>query len=369
MRARPRGDHGGSHASLDHRKRAVPASASLSIAAVADQVGGLELPDPVALAPGPARRCWPGWSIRASAAGSAMAWSVVLTAAVCAVAAGARSFVAIAEWVADLPAEVAAALGIDRRCPSESAIRRLLGQRRRRPVRRRDRRVRAAACAPRVAPAGRRRVLAVDGKTLRGSRHTDTDGAPAGPAPARGDRPARPGRARAGRRRRQDQRDHRVRPAARHPDRPRPDRGGDHRRRAAHPTRPRRDLHAPRRALGADGEGQPAPAAPPARRAALARGRDRPPQRRDRPRPPRDPHPQGRHHRRRDRVPARRAGHPDHPPHPPGLRPHRHDAASGAPRPSTRSPTCHRTRPDPTSSPPGSAGTGRSRTACTGSAT
>ena len=28
-----------------------------------------------------------------------------------------------------------------------------------------------------VAPAGRRRVLAVDGKTLRGSRHTDTDGA------------------------------------------------------------------------------------------------------------------------------------------------------------------------------------------------
>jgi hypothetical protein len=27
-----------------------------------------------------------------------------------------------------------------------------------------------------VAPAGRRRVLAVDGKTLRGSRHTDTTG-------------------------------------------------------------------------------------------------------------------------------------------------------------------------------------------------
>ena len=46
------GDHGGSDASLDHRKRAVPASASLSIAAVADQVGGVELPDPVALAPG-----------------------------------------------------------------------------------------------------------------------------------------------------------------------------------------------------------------------------------------------------------------------------------------------------------------------------
>jgi hypothetical protein len=40
-----------SHTKRDHRKRAVPASASLSIAAVADQVGGVELPDPVALAP------------------------------------------------------------------------------------------------------------------------------------------------------------------------------------------------------------------------------------------------------------------------------------------------------------------------------
>ena len=38
---------------------------------------------------------------------------VVLTAAVC--AAGARSFVAVAEWVADLPDELAAVLGVDRR--------------------------------------------------------------------------------------------------------------------------------------------------------------------------------------------------------------------------------------------------------------
>jgi hypothetical protein len=37
---------------------------------------------------------------------------VVLTVAVCAVAAGARSFVAIAESVADLSVEVAQALGI-----------------------------------------------------------------------------------------------------------------------------------------------------------------------------------------------------------------------------------------------------------------
>ena len=100
---------------------------------------------------------------------------MVLTAAVCAVAAGARSFVAVAEWVADLPAEVAG-LGADRRrCPSESTIRRLIGT------------MDAdgfdtviggfvqSLCAA-AAPAGRRRVLAVDGKTLRGSRHTDRAG-------------------------------------------------------------------------------------------------------------------------------------------------------------------------------------------------
>jgi hypothetical protein len=43
---------------------------------------------------------------------------VVLTVAVCAVIAGARSFVAVAEWVADLPEEVSAVLGTDRRYPS-----------------------------------------------------------------------------------------------------------------------------------------------------------------------------------------------------------------------------------------------------------
>jgi hypothetical protein len=39
---------------------------------------------------------------------------VVLAAVVCAVAAGSRSFVAIAEWVADLPADAATALGLRR---------------------------------------------------------------------------------------------------------------------------------------------------------------------------------------------------------------------------------------------------------------
>jgi predicted transposase YbfD/YdcC len=100
---------------------------------------------------------------------------VVLTATVCAVAAGARSFVAVAEWVADLPAELAVVLGVDRRCPSESAIRRLLGKV---DADRFDTVIGAfvQTLTAAVAPAGRRRVLAVDGKSLRGSRHTDADG-------------------------------------------------------------------------------------------------------------------------------------------------------------------------------------------------
>ncbi|MET8527422.1 transposase family protein [Micromonospora sp. NPDC005172] len=53
--------------------------------------------------------------------------TVVVTAAVCAVVAGYRSYAAIAEWVADVPATTALALGMtaDRR-PSEAMIRRLL---------------------------------------------------------------------------------------------------------------------------------------------------------------------------------------------------------------------------------------------------
>jgi predicted transposase YbfD/YdcC len=152
----------------------VPASASLSIAAVANQVGGVELPDPVSLAPG-LQAVLAGVVDPRRRRGVRHPLVVVLTAAVCAVAAGARSFVAAAEWVADLPAEVAAVLGTDRRCPSESAIRRLLG---RVDADRFDTVIGAfvqGLCAG-VAPAGRRRVLAVDGKTVRGSRHTAADG-------------------------------------------------------------------------------------------------------------------------------------------------------------------------------------------------
>jgi predicted transposase YbfD/YdcC len=98
--------------------------------------------------------------------------TVVVTAAVCAVVAGHRSYTAIAEWVADIPASTALVLGIapDRR-PSEAMIRRLL-----------------QALDPDLLTAtigvwltarsaarrsAARRVIAVDGKTLRGSRIID----------------------------------------------------------------------------------------------------------------------------------------------------------------------------------------------------
>ncbi|MFI2652277.1 ISAs1 family transposase [Micromonospora fulviviridis] len=98
--------------------------------------------------------------------------TVVVTAAVCAVVAGYRSYAAIAEWVADVPAATALALGITpNRRPSEAMIRRLLQAL--------DPDLLAAAVsgwlatrAMATAPA-QRRAIAVDGKTLRGSRTTE----------------------------------------------------------------------------------------------------------------------------------------------------------------------------------------------------
>ena len=98
---------------------------------------------------------------------------VVVTAAVCAVVAGYRSYTAIGEWVADLPADTAVILGIDAdRRPSEAMIRRLLQAL--------DPDLLAAAIGTWLAvriPApspGSRRAIAVDGKTLRGSRSRDS---------------------------------------------------------------------------------------------------------------------------------------------------------------------------------------------------
>ncbi|MGH3586494.1 MAG: transposase family protein [Pseudonocardia sp.] len=73
-------------------------------------MGGVELPDPVALAPD-LQEVLGGVVDPRKRRGVRHGLVVVLTAAVCAVAAGARSFVAVAEWVADLPEELAAVLG------------------------------------------------------------------------------------------------------------------------------------------------------------------------------------------------------------------------------------------------------------------
>lgn len=99
--------------------------------------------------------------------------AVVVGAAVCAVVAGCRSYTAIAEWVADAPASTVAALGMNPfRRPSEAMIRRLL------QALDPDRltAVISGWLAGRLATAqpSTKRAIAVDGKTLRGSRSGDT---------------------------------------------------------------------------------------------------------------------------------------------------------------------------------------------------
>ena len=92
----------------------------------------------------------------------------ILGLALCAVVAGARSFTAIAEWAADADAQTLHVLGVRGAVPSESTFRRTL------------QRLDAGAfddlagawaqqaTMPGPGPGGRR-VIAVDGKTLRGS--------------------------------------------------------------------------------------------------------------------------------------------------------------------------------------------------------
>lgn len=109
----------------------------------------------------------------------------VLAAAVCAVLAGARSYVAIAEWAHELPISVRIRLGIGRPgpgggAPSESTFRRVLQSVDADEL---DRVVagwlteRAAAtssaCGTGAAQAAPMRAIAVDGKTARGARRAD----------------------------------------------------------------------------------------------------------------------------------------------------------------------------------------------------
>jgi predicted transposase YbfD/YdcC len=96
--------------------------------------------------------------------------AVILGLAVCAVLAGARSFTAIAEWAADTDQDTLRTLGVRGAVPSESTFRRVL--------QRLDAdafdHLAGAWAARRTTPGpGTRRVIAVDGKTLRGSGHGD----------------------------------------------------------------------------------------------------------------------------------------------------------------------------------------------------
>jgi hypothetical protein len=109
----------------------------------------------------------------------------ILGLAAAAVLAGARSIAAIAEWAAEAPQPIRAALGARRDAPghfavpAEATIRRTLS--------RLDPDALAGAIgawltdrdrAAVVAVAGVRRAVAVDGKTLRGAHPPDGDGRP-----------------------------------------------------------------------------------------------------------------------------------------------------------------------------------------------
>jgi predicted transposase YbfD/YdcC len=98
--------------------------------------------------------------------------AVILGLAVCAVLAGARSFTAIAEWAADADQDTLRDLGVTGAVPSESTFRRTL--------QRLDGNVfddlAGQWAARHTAPGPGRRVIAVDGKTLRGSGHGGEDG-------------------------------------------------------------------------------------------------------------------------------------------------------------------------------------------------
>jgi hypothetical protein len=140
---------------------------------VLDRVAGLEWTDPVAAAPGLAAVLSTITDPR-KRRGVRHGLVTLLSVAVCAVAAGARSFVAIAEWAADLPVEVAAALGISTAAPSESAVRRLV---QRLDPDRFDTAISAwiQQRTSALPPASGHRVLALDGTTLRSSRTTTDD--------------------------------------------------------------------------------------------------------------------------------------------------------------------------------------------------
>lgn len=92
--------------------------------------------------------------------------ATVLAVAVSAVLAGARSFAAIGEWATDAPAQVLEAFGVTGRAPDESTLRKLFA---RLDADRLDRLL-GAWMFTRTRVVGGRRVVAIDGKTIRGAR-------------------------------------------------------------------------------------------------------------------------------------------------------------------------------------------------------
>lgn len=91
----------------------------------------------------------------------------VLALGVCAVLAGARTFTAIAEWAHDLTPAVRIRLGLDRKSPSESTIRRVLQAIDAEAL---DRAVSAWLVARSAPSATALRMIAIDGKSARGAR-------------------------------------------------------------------------------------------------------------------------------------------------------------------------------------------------------
>ena len=109
-----------------------------------------------------------------AARGIRHSFTAILTASIAAVLAGARSYTAISEWVDEAGEKVRSQLGmVGVSWPSESTIRRVLN--------RIDTdlfdAVIGAYLWTRTATCGGRRIIAVDGKTIRGAR-TATTGAP-----------------------------------------------------------------------------------------------------------------------------------------------------------------------------------------------
>jgi DDE_Tnp_1-associated/Transposase DDE domain len=91
---------------------------------------------------------------------------VILSLALCAVLAGARSFTAIAEWAADADQATRDGLGVTGVVPCESTFRRTLQNLDADAL---DDAAGAWAQQRTAPAAGARRMIAVDGKTLRGS--------------------------------------------------------------------------------------------------------------------------------------------------------------------------------------------------------